>query len=56
MEFKKAKVSKRCNVTIEEDRFAINDLDGTERLVYLLCIQQSSILGRQSQKVCCKRI
>lgn len=33
MEFKKVKVSKRCNVTIEEDRFAINDLDGTERLV-----------------------
>ena len=33
MEFKKVKFSKRCNVTIEEDRFAINDLDGTERLV-----------------------
>ena len=33
MEFKKVKVSKRCNVTIEEERFAINDLDGTERLV-----------------------
>ena len=33
MEFKKVKVSKRCNVTIEEDRFAINDIDGTERLV-----------------------
>lgn len=33
MEFKKVKVSKRCNVTIEEDRFAINDLDGTERLL-----------------------
>lgn len=33
MEFKKVKVSKRCNVTIEEDRFAINDLDGKERLV-----------------------
>ena len=33
MEFKKVKVSKSCNVTIEEDRFAINDLDGTERLV-----------------------
>lgn len=33
MEFKKVKVSKRCNVTIEEDRFAINDLDGAERLV-----------------------
>ena len=33
MEFKKVKVSKRCNVTIEEDRFVINDLDGTERLV-----------------------
>lgn len=33
MEFKKVKVSKRCNVTIEEDRFAINDLDCTERLV-----------------------
>ena len=33
MEFKKVKVSKRCNVTIEEDRFAINDLDGIERLV-----------------------
>lgn len=33
MEFKKVKVSKRCNVTIEEDRFAINDLDGTERLI-----------------------
>lgn len=33
MEFKKVKVSKRCNVTIEEDRFAINDLDGIERLI-----------------------
>ena len=33
MELKKVKVSKRCNVTIEEDRFAINDIDGTERLV-----------------------
>lgn len=33
MEFKKVKISKRCNVTIEEDRFAIKDLDGTERLV-----------------------
>lgn len=33
MEFKKVKVSKRCNVTIEEDRFAINDIDGKERLV-----------------------
>lgn len=33
MGFKKVKVSKRCNVTIEEDRFAINDLDGIERLV-----------------------
>ena len=33
MEFKKVKVSKKCNCTIEEDRFAINDLDGTERLV-----------------------
>ena len=34
MEFKKVKVSKRCNVTIEEDRFAINDIDVTERFVY----------------------
>ena len=33
MEFKKVTVSKRCNVTIEEDRFAINYLHGTERLV-----------------------
>ena len=33
MGFKKVKVSKRCNVTIEEDRFAINDLDGIERLI-----------------------
>ena len=33
MEFKKVKVSKKCNVTIEEDRFAINDLDGAERFV-----------------------
>ena len=33
MEFKKVKVSKRCIATIEEDRFAINDLDGIERLI-----------------------
>lgn len=33
MELKKVKVSKKCNVTIEEDKFGVVDLDNKERLV-----------------------
>ena len=33
MSFKKVKVTKKCNVTIEEDKYSVVDLDGKERLV-----------------------